>query len=166
MKKILSALLSIAILSTFAFFAVASGDSEKEEVTQEAGSAATAEDNVTLGDYEVEIKSVRLAKDYENKPVAIVTYSFTNNSDEAASFEWTFDHQAYQNGVSLERAYVLDDSADYDEANSSKEIKKGVTLELEIAYILNDSETDIEVEVSELVSFDDEKIITKTFSIK
>ena len=164
MKKFLAALLSLAILSTFAFFAVASGDSEGEEKTQEPGSAV-AGDNEKIGDYEVEIKEVRLAKDYEGNDAVIVKYSFTNNSDEAASFEWTFDHQVFQNGVSLERAYVFDDSANYDEANASKEIKKGVSLELEIAYILNDTETDVDVEVSELVSFDD-TVVSRTFSIK
>ena len=45
-----------------------------------------------------------------------------------------------------------------------KEIKKGATLEVECAYELNDTTTDIEVEVTETFSFDDE-IVTKTFSI-
>lgn len=165
MKKVLAALLSLAILSTFAFFAIASGDSgEAEEKTQEAGMVATDNDT-ELGDYNVEIKSVRMAKDYEGKQVAIVKYVFTNNSDESACFAWTFEDQVYQNGVGLEKAYVLADNANYDESNMSKEIKKGVTLELEIAYVLNDTTTDIDVEVSELVSFDD-TVISRTFSIK
>lgn len=166
MKKILSAVLSLAILSTFAFFAIASGDSEKEEEkTQEAGSAAVAEDNATLGDYQVEIKEARVAKDYEGSPVVIVKYSFTNNSEESAAFMWTFDDQVYQNGVGLEKAYVLADSANYDDSNMYKEIKEGVTLDLEVAYVLNDTETDIEVEVAELISFDD-TLVSRTFSIK
>lgn len=166
MKKILAALLSFAILSAFAFFAIASGDSGEaaEEKTQAAGSAV-ASDDTKIGDYKVEIKEVRLAKDYEGKATAIVKYSFTNNSDEAAAFDWTFDHQVYQNGVGLERAYVLADSANYDESNSMKEIKKGVTLDLEVAYVLNDTVTDIDVEVSELISFD-ETVVSRTFSIK
>lgn len=167
MKKFLAAMLSFVILLTFAFFAVASGDSDDEEKTQEPGSAVVNSntDNAKIGDYKVEIKEVRLAKDYEGKDTVIVKYSFTNNSDEAAAFDWTFDHKVYQNGVSLEPAYVLDDSANYDESSSMKEIKKGVTLEVEEAYILNDTVTDIDVEVSELISFDD-TTVSRTFSIK
>ena len=45
-----------------------------------------------------------------------------------------------------------------------KEIKAGATLEVEVAYVLNDSETDIEVEVEEYFSRD-EKTVKKTFSI-
>ena len=41
---------------------------------------------------------------------------------------------------------------------------KGATIEVEVAYELNDTTTDIEVEVSELISFND-SMITKTFSI-
>ena len=41
--------------------------------------------------------------------------------------------------------------------------KKG--FDVEVAYELNDTTTDIEVEVKELFSFSD-KTITKTFSIK
>ena len=45
-----------------------------------------------------------------------------------------------------------------------KDIKKGASLEVEVAYELNDSTTDVEVEVSELFSFSD-KVIKKTFTI-
>ena len=45
-----------------------------------------------------------------------------------------------------------------------KEIKKGASLEVEVAYTLNDSTSEIEVEVKELFSFQN-TLITKTFSI-
>ena len=45
-----------------------------------------------------------------------------------------------------------------------KEIKKGATLDVEVAYELNDATTDVEIEVKELFSFS-EKVITKTFKI-
>ena len=61
-------------------------------------------------------------------------------------------------------AYVLKESANYEPDNQTKEIKKGATIEVEVAYELNDTTIDIEVEVKELFSFSD-KTITKTFSI-
>ena len=62
-------------------------------------------------------------------------------------------------------AYILKDSANYDSENQTKAIKKGASLEVEVAYELNDTETDIEVEVKEFISLND-KVISKTFSIK
>lgn len=118
-----------------------------------------------LGSYQVEIKNARLTKNYEGKPVVVITYGFTNNSSEPQAFWLTIDDTVYQNGVGLEKAYVLDDNDPYDEANQNKEIKSGVTLDVDVAYILNDTETDIEVEAKEIVSFTND-VVTRTFSLK
>lgn len=119
----------------------------------------------TLGEYEVDIKSCRLAKDYEGKNIAIVKYIFKNNSDDGASFTLAIDDKVYQNGVGLNKCYTAAESAKYSADNQSKNIKKGASVEVEAAYYLNDSETPIEVECSELISLSDDKI-TKTFDIK
>lgn len=160
MKKLLALLLALVLVVAFGVFALGSGEEEKKD--QGKGTASKAE----LGDYSVEIMSCRLAEDYEGDDVVIVKYKFTNNSDDsAAAFYLTFDDTVYQNGVSLNEAYVLDESANYDEGNATKEIKKGASIEVEVAYELNDTTTDIEVEVKELFSLSD-KVIKKTFSIK
>lgn len=75
-----------------------------------------------------------------------------------------FSDGVYQAGVGLNKAFVLDDSEKYSADNQTKEIKKGASIEVEVAYELNDTTTDIEVEVEELFSFNDDKIV-KTFSI-
>lgn len=163
--KRLKWLLVIALVAVFAVFALASGESET--ANQGNGSADTNAPTVEseIGKYSVVIDSCRLAKDYSGKPVVIVKYIFTNVSDdESASFMFAFDETVYQDGVGLNSAYVLDDSANYDEGNQSKEIKKGAKLDVEVAYELNDTTTDIEVEVKELFSFND-KTLTKTFKI-
>lgn len=123
-----------------------------------------AGDSTTLGDYSVVIDSCRLATDYEDKPIVIVKFIFTNNGDDLASF-LSLDYHAFQNGVSLNPCYLADDSANYSTENQYKELKKGASLEVEVAYRLNDTTTDVEIEVSEFISFSDKKI-TKTFSIK
>ncbi len=163
MKKFLSIFLSIIVVLAFAMFAVASTDSEDSD--QGSGTVDSVDaDNSTLGLYQVEIMSCRLAKDYEGDAVVIVKYNFTNNAEEATSFYVTFDDAVYQNGVGLNSAYVLDDSANYNADNQTKDIKKGTSIEVEVAYELNDTTSDIEVEVEELFSFDDKKL-TKTFKI-
>ena len=165
MKKSIALLLVLAVLCTFSVFALGSS-SEEGTTDQGSGSAAQSPDaDSTLGNYKVEIKSCRLAKDYEGKDVAIVTYTFTNVSGEnATAFYIAFDDTAYQNGVGLNEAYILDDSANYSADNQTKEIKKGASLDVEVAYVLNDTTTDVEVEVKELISFSD-KTVKKTFKI-
>lgn len=144
--------------------AVTQEKTESGEITQETMAPVTTVSN-EIGDYEVTIDSCRLAKDYEGKDVVIIKYTFSNVADEdAAAFMWAFEDAAYQNGVGLNEAYVLKDSANYSADNQTKTIKKGASIEVEVAYELNDTTSDIEVEVKELFSFDD-TTITKIFTL-
>lgn len=162
MKKV-KVLLSVMLLLMFAMFALGSGEDTSED--QGTGTVESEESDTNIGDYTVEIQSCRLAKDYEGKDVVIVKYLYTNvSNDDATAFWAAFDETVYQNGVGLNESYLVDDGANYSTDNQSKEIKKGASLEVEVAYELNDTTTDIEVEVKELFSFDD-TTITKTFSI-
>lgn len=161
--KWIKMLVAAVILVVFGLFAVGSGEST--ENNQGSGSVDIQTETAgELGDYNVEIKSCRLAKDYEGKNVVIVKYGFTNNSDSSASFDFTFEDQVFQAGIGLNKAYVLADNANYSEDNKTKEIKTGATLDVEVAYELNDNTTDIEVEVKELFSFSD-SVVKKNFSI-
>ena len=158
MKK-LNLLLVALLIAAFAVFALGSGESTPKD----QGGDTVANDQ--LGDYSLKIDSCRTAKDLEGNPIVIVKYIFENvNDDDAVSFSAAFDDEVYQNGVGLNESWFVDESANYDMENRNKEIKKGATIEVEIAYELNDTTTDIEVEVSELFSFDD-TTITKTFSL-
>lgn len=163
MKKIMSVFLAVLLVLSFSIFALGSGESETENQGNDVATSSKEESN--LGDYKVDIKDCRIAKDYEGKSVVIIKYLFTNNSEEPANFMFAFKDNAYQDGVGLNESYVLSDSAKYSSDNQTKDIKKGASLEVEVAYELNDTTTDVEVEVEELISFSDKKI-TKTFSIK
>lgn len=165
----------LAVLLVAVFFLLAAGSSSDDEtvdqgkgavnVTEQQPSEEKTDVEGMLGDYQVVIDSCRLAENYNDEPVVIVKYIFTNVKDnDAAAFSWSLDDAVYQNGVGLNKAYALDDGANYSADNQSKEIKKGASIEVEVAYILNDTTTDIEVEVKELISFN-EKTIKKTFSI-
>ena len=181
MKK-LSMLLVVALIAVFAIFALGSSEGSSNKVEDQGNAAvgqnttAAGEDGATaapdnnqtpglLDDYAVVIDSCRLAKDYEGKDVVIVKYLFTNvSSDTPTSFMVAINDQVYQNGVGLNETYFVDDSANYSSDNQMKEIKKGATLEVEVAYDLNDTTTEIEVEVSETFSFKD-NMVTKTFTL-
>lgn len=163
MKKIKPLLLTTVIVLLFSLFALASGSSETDN--QGAGNATGKAETGNLGEYKVEIDSCRLAEDYEGEDVVIVKYIFTNNSENPTAFWTAFDDNVFQNGVGLNESYVVDESANYSSDNQTKEIKKGASIEVEVAYELNDTATDVEVEVEELISFNDD-VVTKTFSIK
>ena len=167
LKKLLCCIAVGAILIVFGLCAVASTEDpgDEENNPSESGVVEVNKNTNNLGNYNVEIKSCRIAEDYEGKPIAIVTYSFTNNDDDAASFIFTFEYKAYQNGIGLNECYFADDSANYSSDNQLKEIKKGATLDVEVAYVLNDTVTNIEIEVSELISWDDD-VVTKIFKLK
>lgn len=164
-KRIIPAILTISVLLAFAVMAISSS-SESTTEEQEAGQTENAinKDNETLGSYTVTIDSCRIAEDWEGNPIAIIKYTFTNNSKEAASFNVAFSDSAYQDGIEMEHCYFMDDSANYSADNQSKKIKPDASIEVEVAYTLNDTTTDIQVEVEEFISFND-KVITKTFKI-
>lgn len=127
---------------------------------KETENAATDEGN--LGDYHVKILDAETGlKDYDGNPVIGVKYEYTNNGKENMMFDVAVSAQAFQDGVQLELAFMDEFSDEYE--NVSKEIKPGTTLTCELYYALA-SESDVEIEVSELISFGDAKL-TKTFSV-
>ena len=110
--------------------------------------------------YAVTIDGSTVTTDYEGKPAIIVDYTFTNNSDDATSFAVACSQKAFQNGVQLETAVVLDDLGN----GYLAEIKPGATTSARMAYSLAD-ESDVTVEVKELISFDDTILAEATFPV-
>lgn len=144
---------------------VSGSDQGKESVVSvEKEDTHTVQDKGTLGDYEVEILSAKVAKDYDGKPALIVNFKFTNNSDEATSFLVALSDKAYQDGIQLESAIILN-SKTYDADESMKDIKPGKSITVQQAYVLNDKTTPVEIEVSETFSFSKDKVV-KTFTLE
>lgn len=110
--------------------------------------------------YAVTIDGSTVTTDYEGKPAIIVDYTFTNNSDDATSFAVACSQKAFQNGVQLETAVVMDDLGN----GYLAEIKPGATTSARMAYSLTD-ESDVTVEVTELISFDDTILAEATFPV-
>ena len=162
-KRWLSLLITAAILGTFGICALASGESDTADQGKDTASVDKGSDH-NLSDCNVEIKDCRLAKDYEGNPVVIVTYGYTNYSDRPTSFMAAVDDGVFQDGVGLNETIFLEDAANYSSDNQLKEIKKGASLDVEVAYDLNDTQTDVVVEVREYFSLK-ETVVTKTFQI-
>lgn len=132
-----------------------SEDSNASAVTSAVSAESEEKANDTVGDFKCVVKGAKLCKDWTGKDAVLITYEFTNNSDSAVSFDVALDARAYQDGVGLETA-ILDEDTDYLDVD----IKPGVTKEVKKAYNLRDTSTEIEIEVSELISFSDDKIVT------
>lgn len=172
MKKIV--FIGLLLVSVVAFAACGSveqatpGNSdavvEDQQATQaedskEIDSVMTEEGD--LGDCHIKIVSAQKGKDYSDKEALIVTYEWTNNSDEEKMFGTTFTAKAYQNGVECSPAYMVDG---VDSQKTLTNIKPGAALEIQAAYLLTDN-SDVTIEVSPWISFDDKKVV-KVFSVE
>ena len=180
MKKLICLIVLVALvsLSLTSCLALLLSDSENVD-NQETGVPQTIVENNTetnnaqpstktgnLGKYNVVIDSCRLSVDLTDKPIVIVKYIFTNvDDDDAASFMFSLSDNVFQDGIGLNKSYFVDSSENYSSDNQTKELKKGATLEVEVAYELNNTTSSIDVEVSELISFNDKKV-TKTFALE
>jgi copper(I)-binding protein len=123
--------------------------------------AAETQDQTAQSDYAVTIDSARVVQDYEGKDAVAITYTFTNNSDEAQSFMVACTEDVYQNGVELDLAVVdgVDSSA------SMNKVKPGASIQVEEAYVLQDM-SPVDVEVYELFSLDNTMIAQKEFTLE
>lgn len=115
----------------------------------------------TLGDYSVEIKDAVVSSDYSGDPAIIITYSWTNNSEDTTSAEVQLMEKAFQGGVQLDTAYIGNTDI-FDSGLSFKELRPGTTLDVQCAFLLLDDTSVVEFELTELFSFSDD-VVTKDF---
>lgn len=169
MKKIV--LIGIGILVVGGALANLGSDSkakpkaEKETTTSKVREKQESEapkptDSGDLGDYHVAIKEMTLAKDYNGDDVGVIEYEFTNNSEKNAMFLTSITTKAFQNGVSLELAVMLESGY----VDSMTEIQPGTTLNLKVPYKLADTTAPITVEATKL--FSDKVKLTKEFILQ
>lgn len=110
--------------------------------------------------YAVTIDNCTKVQDYEGNPAVIIDLTFTNNSKKTTSLAAECQIQVFQNGTEMETAIT-----DQDLGNGYMgDVKPGASMQAKVAYSVKDN-SEISVEVSEAVSFDDEKIAEKKFSL-
>ncbi|MGY3778931.1 DUF5067 domain-containing protein [Isobaculum melis] len=155
----------ITLLSVVMVACGSSGSSDKgKEKESEKTEEKKATDSGELGDYSLTIHDgFELAKDYNDQDVIVLTYDFTNNSDENQSFMFSISDKVFQNGVGLESAIMSADSPEL--KNRSTEIQPGASLTVKVGYVLQDTTSPVSVEAKELISLDDNKL-TKEFNLQ
>ncbi|WP_165246892.1 DUF5067 domain-containing protein [Adlercreutzia sp. ZJ141] len=171
---IVSALAVVVVLASQSFYSAAideafdtdTNNSAPVESTDDAsgvGAPTEAQKNEAASaevPYVVSIDNCELTTDYEGNPAIVVTYTWTNNSENAQAFDVAIDDKAFQNGVQLDFAVVdgMDASASWNE------VKPGSTNTVQQAFLLDD-QSDVTIECTELFSFDNTIIAEKTFSV-
>lgn len=150
-------LMMIAAAAMLAMMLAACGSSvdADAQTTQDTGSATTAaqtdeastDDTAepsdgTLGSYAVEIKGAKLCKDYEGNNAIMITYSWTNNSDETTSPMGSMMEEAFQDGVQLDAAIV-----DFEYNDGLTDVRPGTTIDVDVIYELPGDST-VEFEIS------------------
>lgn len=159
-KKVWIILGIIAAIIVIASIVSGSGGSDDDvsnanENTEDSISAEKNESEAgSIGDYVCTISSAETCKNWEGKDSVKITYSFTNNSSDAQSFDLALTDEVYQDGIGLESSFISSD----DDWGVDVKIKPGTTKEVSKVYILRDHSTQLEVEISEWISFSDDKL--------
>lgn len=159
MKKIIAA--GAAFMLAMACVGCSTGEdaASTEASSEPAAQAQKASDT----EFPVEIKESAVVKDYDGNPALVVGLSWTNNSEETTAFETALMVSAFQDGVELDYA-ITDGSTGYDLDASWKEVRPGTTQDVWCCFALT-SESDVEVEVTEWLSLNDDILASEVFSV-
>ncbi len=151
-------ILLMAMVVAFALAGCSGTDAEPEE--------ATPTDAGVLGSYEVAIGDCEIVKDYDGNDTIAISIDFTNNGEEATSFEGSMMYDVFQDGVELETTsvYVDDDSLDCLDDDAYKDIKPGKTIEVVVTKKLENTTSPVDIEIEELFGSDDK--VVKTFELE
>ncbi len=136
---------------------ISQGEKDETKNKQVEAEEPTAEGVGDLGDFHVEVKSAVLTKDHDGAPVIVITYAWTNNSEDTTSAMVSIYEKAFQDGVQLESAFLFD-NPNYDSGTSSKDVRPGTTLDIQRAFVMTSETAPVEFELSEAFSWSDDKL--------
>lgn len=161
---IIAVIIAIVAASSSGDDTSGSGSQGGEAKSTTAATVTTDKDDSNVAMYKVELKNSRVATDYDGNKVLVVTYSFTNNSDDAVCFDYAVTDKAYQDGIELGTVWTSYGIKDLSFDNKDKDVKPGKSLDVQCAYELNDNKTDVEIEMQLFSIWSDE--VYDTFTVK
>ena len=108
---------------------------------------------IKLGDYELLYKGACIMEDSDGNDAIVLTLDFTNNGKDNASYLWSVDETVMQNGVELEVATVFTDYDTFETVIDGQftDVAPGTTLEVQTAFVLNDTTSEIKATFEELL---------------
>lgn len=158
MKKRTLALL-LGVVMAFGLTACSGGETttaedvaeETEQTTQVENEPVGLPSEGDVGAYHVALTGHAFNTDYDGNNIVVVTYDFTNNSEETISPLVGVYIQAFQDGIELEHGFVMDTTV-CDVGIEQKDIKPGATLTgCQTCFVLT-GESPVEIEVSDIFS--------------
>ena len=171
---VLNVVACIAVLASQAFYSSAWNDAMESaglstssssaaqgSISSQSSSAAQAATQTAPDEdeYAVTIDGATMTTEYAGNPALLVTYTWTNNSDDATSFAVALYAKCFQDGVQCDTAIVSGADSNY-----MTEIKPGATTTVQQAYAVSGT-SDATVEVTKLISLDNTILAEKTFSV-
>lgn len=130
---------------------------ETVEETPEVASDNTIEIGkpMTIGAYEMTIKSFELVEDMSGLPGIKVVYDWTNNSEETIAPFMSYYFQGFQNGVATQDEHIFDSDV-VDLGSEQNDARPGATVtDAETVIPLNDANQEVELELKESMTFVD-----------
>lgn len=103
-----------------------------------------------IGDYYVEIKEAFLTTDVQGNPAAVVTYTWTNNSQEPANAMAQLLDKAFQSGAELSAATIAA-SQRYETGARLRDVQPGEQADVQCAFHLESITAPIEFQISEFL---------------
>ena len=103
------------------------------------------EDGVfVVGDVVLRFISAELSTDFQGYDAIVITYEFTNNSDDAQNFIFATGRQLFQGGIELEAGIMVEG---VDAGQQMLDIRGGATITVSTGHLLRNLEEDIELEI-------------------
>ncbi len=166
----LNAVAIVVVLATQSMYGAAiddalgtSGPSSNDSAASQPAEASQAQHDGSSDQqkYAVSIDDALVTTDYDGNSALVVTFSWTNNSDETVSFASCIYPKCFQNGVQLDSAFV---TSGFDSTGYTNELKPGASNSFQLAYKLVDSSV-VSVEVAPLWSSGNTLLASADFDV-
>lgn len=133
-------------------------ETDTEETPEEVKEEVSEDDGIidfTAEKFNVKYVKHEFGTDYEGNKCLYYYYTFTNNGEENATAGIAAHVQCFQDGSECEMA-ITEDMNDSMNNYAMNEVQPGGTVEVCQTYKLK-SDTEITIEASDMISFDDKK---------
>lgn len=119
----------------------------------------------TIRDCKVTIYDYRLSETESGKPMIVINFGFTNNSDKATSYFSTCNDMVFQDGMEIDQEFFDIDSSEIDNKIPQRNIQPGKSIKFEKAFPLDNTYDDVVIEVKPILGINNDEKITATFKI-
>lgn len=137
------------------------GTLSPSEDSESSGSLSSNGFTLTFGDYTVTVLSCEEVLDVNDCHSLRVEYAFTNNSDSQATFSTSILTTASQGEYRLANTSPADADTEY--SAQLKFVQPGESVNCATYYLLNDSSTDVIINIANMLSSTDNMSLTYSF---